>query len=129
MSATAQRLGSGPLRRRPLALGLRLAAGLEGLAALHARGARSRYGAANDVDEDDGVRVAIGATLLAAAGHPHLRVGALVAATLGHSLRTLALTFTQGTRRRRERLAVELAMSAALAGLLRQAARAARWER
>ena len=95
-------------------LGLRLVAGLEGLAGLHA---------------DDSVRLATGASLLAAAGRPRLRAGALVAATLAHSLRTLALFFGPDTRRRNERLAVELALSAALGGLLRQAERAARWER
>ena len=103
------------MRGRPLSLGLRLAAGLEGLAAV--------------VDEDDGVRLATGASLLAAAVSPHLRVGALMTATLGHSLRMLALTFEPGTPRRKQRLAVELAMAAALGGLLRQAARADRWER
>ena len=106
MNATPQEVDS---------LGLGLAAGLEGLAALHVREARTGS-------------LATGASLLAAAVRPHLRVGALVAATLGHSLRTVALTLEPEARRRKERLAVELAMSAALGGLLLQAARAARWE-
>jgi hypothetical protein len=98
------------------------------LAVLHARTARTPRGAVIDLDEDDTVRLAAGASLLAAAVRPHLRIGALVTAILGHSLRTLAVTFEPEAQRRKERLAVELAMSAALGGLLRQAARAARWE-
>jgi hypothetical protein len=125
----ALRRTEGRLRRRPLALGLRLAAALEGLAALHAREARAEKGAVTDPDGWDTVRLTTGASLLAAVGRPHLRVGALVTATLGHALRTLALIFEPGARRRKQRLAVELAMSAALGGLLRQAGRAARWER
>jgi hypothetical protein len=85
--------------------------------------------APSDRGEDDTVRLATGASLLAAAVRPHLRVGALVSATLVHSLRTLALTLEPEARRQKGRLAVEAGMSAALVGLLHQAARAARWDR
>jgi hypothetical protein len=102
--------------RHPLEVALGVAALLEWLAA------------PNDRGDADTVRLATGASLLAAAVRPHIRVGALVTATLGHSLRTLALTFEPEAQRRKQRLAVELAMSAALGGLLLQAARAARWE-
>jgi hypothetical protein len=115
------------VRRRPLDLALSVAALLEWLAALHAREALA--GDANDRGEGDTVRLATGASLLAAALRPHLRVGALLTATFGHSLRTLALTLEPEARRQKGRLAVEVAMSAALGGLLHQAARAARWDR
>jgi hypothetical protein len=111
------RLGGGPLGRRPLDVALGLAALLEWLPA------------PNDRAEGDSARLATGASLLAAAIRPHLRVGALVTATLGHSVRTLALTLEPESRRQKGRLALEVAMSAALGGLLHQAARAARWDR
>jgi hypothetical protein len=111
------RPGGGRWGRRPLELGLSVAALLEWLAA------------PNDRSEGDSVRLATGASLLASAVRPHLRVGALVTATLGHSLRTLALTLEPESRRQKGRLALEVAMSAALGGLLHQAARAARWDR
>ncbi len=119
-------IGEGALARQPLALGLQLAAGLEGLAALHAREARN--GGPADLDQDDTVRLATAASLLTAAAQPRLRLGALATATLGHTLRTVALTLEPNARRRKERVAVELALSAALGGLLHRAARVARWE-
>ena len=125
----ASRRVAGPLRRRPPALALRLVAGLEGLTALHAWGGLAGRGSVNELDQQDTLRLATGASLLAAAGRPHLRVGALVTATLGHSLRMLTLAFDPGARHRKERLAVELAMSSVLGGLLREAARASRWDR
>jgi hypothetical protein len=119
----------GPLRHRPLARCLRLVASIESLAALHARELRAGRIALNRLDEVEAVRLATGASLFVAAQLPHLRVGALLTATLGHSLRTLAMTLQPQAPRRKERLAAELAMTAALGGLLRQAARAWRWER
>ena len=125
----ALRRAGDPLRRRPLTLCLRLAAGLEALAALHTRGGRNGPTSLSHLDRADTVRLATGAGLLAVAERPQLRVGALLMATLEQSLRTLALTLQPKTRRRNERLAVELAISATLGGLLHQAARAARWDR
>jgi hypothetical protein len=107
----------GSLRRQPIDFALGAVALAEWLAAPGAR------------REGDTVRLAIAATLLAAAMRPHLRVGALVSATLLHSLRAVALTLEPDARRQRGRLAVEAGMSAALGGLLHQAARAARWDR
>jgi hypothetical protein len=106
-----------PLRRHPIDFALGAVALAEWLAAPGARG------------EGETVRLATGASLLAAAIRPHLRVGALVSATLLHSMRALALTLEPEARRQRGRLAVEAGMSAALGGLLHQAARAARWDR
>jgi hypothetical protein len=117
VNVTGHKLERGTLLHRPLDVALSVAALLEWLAAPVDRG------------EGDLVRLATGASLLAAAARPHLRVGTLVTATLGHSLRTLALTLEPESRRKRGRLATEVAMSAALGGLLHQAARAARWDR
>jgi hypothetical protein len=79
--------------------------------------------------EENAVRLAEGATLLAAAAQPELRVGALATATLAHSLRTLALTAEPETRRDKRRLLAELAMSAGLGWLLHRSTQLARWDR
>ena len=104
------------LAEQPLGMGLGLAAGLEGLAAVRGR------------EGDDAMGLATGAILLAAAARPELRMGALVTAGFGHSLRAAALTFDPRERRQKQRLAVELTLSGLLAALLLQAVQAARWE-
>jgi hypothetical protein len=112
-----RRARGAPLGRDRLDFALGVVALLEWLAAT------------GDGGEGDTARLATGASLLAAAADPHLRVGALASATLGHSLRTLALTLEPEARRQKGRLAMEAAMSAVLGGLLHQVARAARWDR
>jgi hypothetical protein len=98
---------------------LRLAALLECLAA-----------AAPDGDgEENAMRFAEGASLLAAAERPQLRVGALATVALGQWLRTLALTLEPEVRPEKRRLLAELLMSAGLGWLLHRSARLARWER
>ena len=111
--------GVAGLGRHPLPVALGLAAALECAAAT----------ATDDHREENAVRLAEGATLLAAAAQPQLRVGALATATLAHSLRTLALTVGPETRRDRRRLLAELAMSAGLGWLLHRSARLALWDR
>jgi hypothetical protein len=105
--------------RKPLPLALGIAALLECAAAT----------APQDRGEENAVRLAEGATLLAAAARPQLRVGALATATLAHSLRTVALTVGGETERDRRRLVLELAMSAGLGWLLHRSAQLARWDR
>lgn len=68
-------------------------------------------------------------SLLAVAAKPEMRVGALMTATLAHSLRTLALTLEPDSRRDKGRLLAELATSATLGWLLHRSARMARWDR
>jgi hypothetical protein len=79
--------------------------------------------------EENAMRLAEVASLLAAAARPQLRIGTLATATLAHSLRTLALTLEPEARREKSRLALELATSAALGWLLHRSARLARWDR
>jgi hypothetical protein len=97
---------------------LRLAALLECLAA-----------ADPDGGEENAVRVAEGASLLAAAARPQLRVGTLATVTLAQSLRTVALTLEPRTRSEKGRLLAEAAMSAGLGWLLHRSARLASWDR
>jgi len=99
-------------------LALRLAALVECLAA-----------ADSDGGEENAMRFAEGASLLAAAARPQLRVGTLATVTLAQSLRTLALTLEPATRSERRRLLAELGMSAGLGWLLYRSARLARWDR
>jgi hypothetical protein len=111
--------GAGAAGRHPLPVALGVAAALECAAAT----------ATDDHREENAVRLAEGATLLAAAARPQLRVGALATATLAHSLRTLALTVGPHERRDKGRLLVELAMSAGFGWLLHRSAQLARWDR
>jgi hypothetical protein len=111
--------GAGVTGRHPLPVALGVAAALECAAAT----------ATDDDREENAVRLAEGATLLAAAARPQLRVGALATATLANSLRTLALTVSPQKRRDKGRLLVELAMSAGLGWLLHRSAAVARWDR
>jgi hypothetical protein len=101
-----------------MTLALRLAALLECLAA-----------ADPDGGEENAIRLAEGASLMAAAARPQLRVGTLATVTLAQSLRTLALTLEPQTRTEKRRLLSELAMSAGLGWLLHRSARLARWDR
>jgi hypothetical protein len=112
-------ISAGAVARRPLPVALGLAAVLECLAAV----------APDDRGEENALRLAEGASLLAAAARPQLRVGTLATATLAHSLRTLALTLEPEARREKGRLLVELGMSATLGWLLHRSARVARWDR
>jgi hypothetical protein len=117
--SAVQSIGTCGLARRPLPVALSLAAALECLTAL----------STDEHGEENAVRLAEGASLLAAAARPQLRVGTLATATLAHSLRTLALTLEPEARRERGRLLVELGMSAGLGWLLHRSARVARWDR
>ncbi|HEX2232795.1 MAG TPA: hypothetical protein VHG69_05475 [Thermoleophilaceae bacterium] len=101
-----------------MTLALRLAALLECLAA-----------ADRDGGEENAMRFAEGASLLAAAARPQLRVGTLTTVTLAQSLRTLALTLESRSRSERRRLLAEAAMSAGLGWLLHRSASLARWDR
>jgi hypothetical protein len=106
--------GPGALARQPLPVALSLAAALECVAGR---------------DEESAVRFAEGASLLAAAAQPQLRVGTLATATLAHSLRTLVLSLEPEARREKRRLLLELGMATALGWLLHRSARLARWDR
>ena len=97
---------------------LRLAALLECLAA-----------ADRDGGEENAMRFAEGASLLAAAARPQLRVGTLATVTLAQTLRTVALTLEPRTRSEKRRLLAEAAMSAGLGWLLHRSACLARWDR
>jgi hypothetical protein len=99
-------------------LALRLAALLECLAATDREGG-----------EENAMRFAEGASLLAAAARPQLRVGTLATVTLAQSLRTLALTLEPSSRAEKRRLLAEAAMSAGLGWLLHRSASLARWDR
>ena len=100
-----------------MTLALRLAALLECLAAAERHGG-----------DENAMRFAEGASLLAAAARPQLRVGTLATVTLAQSLRTVALTLEPQTRSAKGRLLAEAAMSAGLGWLLHRSACLARWD-